>query len=180
MIENLVTKTNIVSWVYNNVAYKLKIENSFFASEDMESEYIQIYSGLNYNVEKEHYFSFRGEKELICDLKTGKVEWIFHNREYKLEIDEIEQIGYFPEKDAILIICGHQNQKLLRYNLQADLLFNVSSPLDFTMKYFSKANDKMLVVCDGNSKETDQFGRFTYNFIIDKTTGKLIKDGIAY
>lgn len=180
MIENLTTKTNTVSWVYNNVAYKLEIENSFFASEDMESEYIQIYSGLNYNVEKEHYFSFRGEKELVCDFKTGKIEWNFHNREYKLVINEIVKIGFFPEKDTILIIRGHQNQKLLRYNLQGDLIFCVSPPFNFQMRYFDKSKDNMLVICDGNSKETEQFGRFRYSFILDLQNGQLNKCSYAY
>ena len=54
-------------------------------------------------------------------------------RQYELKIDDIGQVGYFPDKKQILFICNNMPQRLLSYNMSGESIFNVCVPTYFAM-----------------------------------------------
>ncbi|MDE7223157.1 MAG: hypothetical protein K2O34_05195 [Acetatifactor sp.] len=92
----------------------------------------------------------------------------------------MKQVGFFPQKGRIFVIVAHNEQELQGYTLEGKQIFAASSPLEFEMQYFITANDKVMVVCDGNGENADKYGRFRYNFYLDTDTGELTKESIAY
>lgn len=78
-------------------------------------------------------FSFIGENELLYDLKERIIHWVFNKRQYELKIDDIGQVGYFPDKKQILFICNNMPQRLLSYNMSGESIFNVCVPTYFAM-----------------------------------------------
>lgn len=105
---------------------------------------------------------------------------VFPRKFKKINVNDLKQVGFFPQEQRIFIICSCEKQELLGYDLEGNYLFKVNNPIGFHMLYFTKLKDKIMVVCDGSKTHEDEYGRFRYNFFMDTNTGKLTKGGLAY
>lgn len=180
MVKDIKIVSNKVFWIFGNKRMAIEIEDAFFVSERKETQLIEIEAGKNFIRNRVFYFSFAGEPVLNYDLELGTVEWSFQGNIKKITVKNVKQVGFFPQELRIFIICSCGKQELLGYDIEGKYLFKVNSPSEFEMLYFAKLSDKIIVVCDGNKNQEDQYGRFRYNFFMDINTGKLTKGGLAY
>lgn len=180
MVENLRVDSGSVDWIFDNKEIKLGIEDAFYASENKEIKLVKIDSGKNFIENKVYYYNFDGDLELAYDLELGIIEWVFQGEKKQLFIKNIKQVGFFPQEQRLFVICGFSNQELLGYTIEGNSIFKVDSPPEFRMMYFIKIKDEIAIVCDGNKKHEDKYGRYRYNFVIDINTGQLRKGSLAY
>lgn len=180
MVENLKVISGNINWDFNNRNINLIIEDAFFASQNEELKMIKIDAGKNFIEKKVFYYDYNGNLELYYDLELGMIEWIFQGVKHNLIVNNMEQVGFFPQKQRILILCSCEKQELQGYSMMGELLFKVSNPSGFKMRYFAKMKDEIAVVCDGNKNYEDEYGRFRYNFRLNINNGNLIKGELAY
>lgn len=180
MVKDIKIVSNKVFWIFGNERITIEIEDAFFVSERKEIQLIEIEAGKNFIRNRVFYFNFAGELVLYYDLDLGSVEWSFQGNTKKITAKNVKQVGFFPQERRIFIICSCGKQELLGYDIEGKNLFKVDNPSEFEMLYFAKLRDNIMVVCDGNKNQEDQYGRFRYNFYMDINTGKLTKGGLAY
>lgn len=180
MVNDIKIISNKVFWIFGNERITIEIEDAFFISERKEMQLIEIEAGKNFIRNRVFYFNFAGELVLYYDLKLGTIEWTFQGNVKKITVKNVKQVGFFPQEQRIFIICSCGKQELLGYDIEGKNLFKVDNPSEFEMLYFAELRDNIMVVCEGNKNQEDQYGRFRYNFYMDINTGKLTKGGLAY
>lgn len=177
MIENLLVNSNEVTWSFGNKIIKIELDNVFYASSDEENEYISIECGTNFIKDSVYFYDFNGELQFSYILSLGVLNWNTSNVEKSLEIKNLKDVGYFPQKQRVFVLAGDCVQG---YDLLGEFLYNIKSPNGYKMIYFGEYKDSLFVVCDGDKNHEDKFGRFRVNFIIDKDSGNLTKGELAY
>jgi hypothetical protein len=180
MINNLKVLSGEVCWIYNNIEIKLEIPNAFFASENNETNLVKIDSGKNFIESKVYYYNFEGVLVLYYDLDRFTIEWFNQGLTQKLVIDNMNQVGFFPEIKRVFVISNFVEQELQGYNINGDRVFKVNAPAGFRMLFFTKIEEEIAVVCDGNKYQEDVFGRSRFNFLLNVDNGKLSKANLAY
>lgn len=180
MVKDIKIVSNKVFWFFDNKRITIEIEDAFFVSERKEIQLIEIEAGKNFIRNRVYYYNFTGEPVLYYDLELGIVEWSFQGNIKKITVKNMKQVSFFPQEQRVFIICSCGKQELLGYDLEGNYLFKTNAPSEFEMLYFAKLRDNIMVVCDGNKNQEDQYGRFRYNFLIDTNTGKLTKGSLAY
>lgn len=180
MIKDIKIESNKVLWTFENRTITLELEDVFWASERKETHFIEIETGKNFKQKKVYFFNYAGEQILYYDLDAGTVEWSLQENRKKITVENMNQVGFFPQEKRIFIISSCGNQELLGYDTNGNYLFKVKNPSGFKMLYFSILRHDIIVVCDGEENQEDKYGRFRYNFFIDINTGKLTKGGVAY
>lgn len=180
MVENLRIVSGNVNWIFNSIDINLEIKDAFFASEIEELQLIKIDSGKNFIENKVFYYNPNGDLELCYDLEVGIIEWFFQGDKKRLNIKNMKQVGFFPQKQRIFVLCNCKQQELQGYAIDGSSLFKVNNPPKFQMRYFVKTKDGIAVACDGDKDQEDEYGRFRYNFLIDINNGTLTKGSIAY
>ncbi len=72
------------------------------------------------------------------------------------------------------------NRKLLGYNLDGMLLFELEEPGDYQFSYLSYVDSMPSVVCEGSQKNAEKYDRNTWHFILDTKSGDLIKSNLSF
>lgn len=180
MIENLTINQGFINWKYNQSEIVLEIVEAFCATEEDNLNLIRVVAGENYVATKVYYYSYSGVLKLFCDMKLGIIEWGNDGKTKKVNIHGIQEVLYSPLFKRILILCDGGKSELIGYNLEGDLLFKVNQPEGFKLLYFTWSNENVWVVCDGDKKNEDQYGRYRYNFRLDLNKGNLFKESLAY
>ena len=75
---------------------------------------------------------------------------------------------------------GLRPHPLFFVDLKNEFLHEVNKPKGFQLAYFEETKNNILIVCNGDTENTDKFGRDQKNFILDISTGELQENGIAY
>ena len=179
MIKDIKIESNKVLWTFENRTITLKLEDAFWASERKEVHLIQIETGKNFKQNKVYFFNYAGKLILYYDLEAGTVEWSLQENMKKITVENMNQVGFFPQEKRIFIISC-VNQELMGYDTNGNYLFKVKNPSGLKMLYFSNLRHNIIVVCDGEKNQEDKYCRSRYNFFIDINTGKLTKGGVAY
>lgn len=180
MNGDIIIVSNKVLWTFENRTIAIEIEDAFFVSERKEMQLIEIESGKNFKQSKVFYFNFAGELVLYYDLETGTIEWSLQGNVKKIAIENMKQVGFFPQEQRIFIISSCEKQELLGYDIEGKILFKVNNPPEYKMLYFTKLKSNVIVVRDGGKSNEDKYNRFRHNFFMDINTGKLTKGGLAY
>lgn len=180
MVESLRIDSGKVSWIYNLKDINIEIEDAFFVSKSDETELITINSGKDFIGKKIYYYDYNGNLILSYDLELGTIVWVYQGLRKNLNISNLKDVGFFPQKQRILVLCQYEKQELHGYNLDGQLLFSVNDPPEFEMRYFVQIDDQIAVVCDGNQNQQDEYGRFRFHFLIDLDNGRLTKGTLAY
>lgn len=180
MIKDIKIESNKVLWTFENRTITLKLEDAFWASERKEVHLIQIETGKNFKQNKVYFFNYAGKLILYYDLEAGTVEWSLQENMKKITVENMNQVGFFPQEKRIFIISSCGSQELSGYDTDGKYLFRAKNPSGFEMLYFSRLRDHIVVVCDGGKNQEDKYGRFRYHFFMDINTGKLTKGGLAY
>ena len=95
-------------------------------------------------------------------------------------IENLIQVGYFSNKQLLLIMYGSNEREVVGLDIEGNFLYNIDSPIGYKMIYFQETSDNVLIVCDGDENHKDKYGRSRMNFELDILTGKLILKGLAY
>ena len=70
---------------------------------------IQIETGKNFKQNKVYFFNYAGKLILYYDLEAGTVEWSLQENMKKITVENMNQVGFFPQEKRIFIIsCGNQ------------------------------------------------------------------------
>ena len=91
----------------------------------------------------------------------------------------IEELKCNAKEDKYMIIMSNDS-KVQGLGFDSKILFTCHIPYGYTPVYLTDGGGKQIVVCDGDEKHTDAYGRFSFNFYIDTTTGQLTKGTLAY
>ncbi|WP_332651807.1 hypothetical protein [Lysinibacillus sp. 54212] len=180
MIRNLQYSKEQVSWNFRQKEVNVKLNNVIFASEDKENNYIRIDSGENFETKKVYLFDFIGNLLMSYDIEKGHMAWKYNSSEKEMDIQNLLQVGYFPQKNMFLTMYQGKNREVAAFDLNGDFLFEVIKPEGFEMMYFQEFKDYVSVVCDGDDSQVDKFGRRRFNFQLNADTGYLTKEGLAY
>lgn len=181
MISNLKISSNSVSWNFDDKEIVISADNVFFAAENKMLNFVKIDTGRNFVEKKVFFYNYDGLLKLCYDLELGTVEWIWGGINRYLCVTNLDQVGFFPQKGRLFIVANNgKKQELHGYTLEGKLLFTTSCPSGYQMKYFTIADKKIIIVCDGNKENEDEYGRFRYNFYLDIDNGEFTKGNIAY
>ncbi|WP_077320212.1 hypothetical protein [Virgibacillus proomii] len=179
MINNLVFNNKYVSWSFKNKEVKIEIEDIIIATENNINNYVVISSGKNFITEKVFYHHFDGSLLMFYNLKTGLIQWEHNKNDIEITVDSLIQVGYYPYKKLILIMYKTKDREVIALDLKGDYLYEVSPPNGYKMMYFQEFTDHISIVCDGDDKHQDKFGRNRVNFKLDILNGNLTKGNLA-
>ena len=171
-----------VSWSYNGKDIKENYENMFFATADLEKEYIFIEAGQNYSQDQIYYISFDGKLIFSFDKVVDKISWQHKNQLIEISKKNIVNAQMYFNNDIIMaIIVNSQNdKKIVGYTLDGSVLFQKEPPIGYQFMRLSMSKNIPTVVCDGGDANADAYGRSEFHFKIDTKTGDMIKGSLAY
>lgn len=179
MIRDLQYSKEQVSWTFKQKEVILKLNNVIFASEDIENNYISIDCGGNFETKKVYLFDFSGNLLLNYDIEKGCIAWNYNSTEKQMDIQNLLLVGYFLQKNLLLIMYQGRYREVVAFDLNGDFLFEVIKPKGFEMMYFQEFPHYISIVCDGDDSQVDKFGRGRFNFKLDVETGCLTKESFA-
>jgi len=179
MIRDLQYSKDQVSWTFKQKEVILKLNNVIFASEDIENNYISIDCGKNFETEKVYLFDFSENLLLNYDIEKGRIAWKYNSSEKEIDIQNLLLVGYFLQKNLLLIMYQGRHREVAAFDLNGDFLFEVIKPEGFEMMYFQEFPHYVSIVCDGDDSQVDKFGRGRFNFKLDVETGYLTKESLA-
>lgn len=171
-----------VSWGYNGHHIINKYDNAYFASLNLENQYVIVEVGKNFTQDQLYYLSFNGKQIFLVDKVNDKVSWWLQDQLFEVNCEHIlsAQI-YFHEGVVIVISMENQIGKSLKgYKMDGTLLFVKHPPEGFDFNYLSTFNKQPSVICSGDKDSIDAYGRNSWNFIINTRTGEMIKGNLAY
>lgn len=171
-----------ISWMYNGLHLIKRYDHAYFASLNMENQYVVVEAGKNYAQDQLYFLSFDGREIFKVDKANDTVSWLLQNHLIEVHCKHIinAQI-YLHEGIVVTITLENQLEKVLKvYKMNGSLLFVNHPPAGFDFSYLSTFNKQPSVVCNGDKNNTDAFNRTTWNFIIDTTTGEMTKANLAY
>lgn len=175
MDMQLTFNQNYVYWIYEGQKIEVKAKDIFFAA-NKEGRYIYIECGKNYMIDVAYYYDLKGSLILSYSIKEGII--CIGNK--KIHINELKLASYYPNQNTILLLVGEKGKKMICYNLEGIRLFETEDPIGYEMRYFQTNGKEIYVVCDSDKQDADKYGRFTYSFLIDLSTGKLTKGSLSY
>jgi len=169
-----------VIWEYNSKKVELQISKINFVNVEKENRYIYIVCGENFSEDTIYYYSFEGNKIFSYDKIKGTVSWDYKGKSVELKCKDIINAKLFLEQEVVIILANGQNSKdrVIGYNLEGGLKFEKYAPKDYKFLYLSTSSDKITVVCEGS--HSDSYGRNSWHFELDLSTGELTKINLAY
>lgn len=175
-------ETQSVKWSFDGKIVRERFENAFFASQNIKNNYVIVEAGRNYSQDQIYYLSFDGKLIFKIDKENDKVSWQLQDKLVEVNCKDISNAQLYTEHSIVIVISvDDQNNKLLKgFGLDGTLLFSKQPPQGFTFNYLSTIKNQPSVVCEGDSANTDAYGRSSWHFIINDRTGEMSKGNLAY
>ncbi|MBD7911793.1 hypothetical protein H9661_10525 [Clostridium sp. Sa3CVN1] len=128
------------------------------------------------------YYKMNGEFLFSFIKKSGLVSWMNGSKKINLSIDKLQDARLYKDYDIVVILKGeyHLQSQLDIYSINGNLLYEKSEPENYYFSYLTSDGKKTAVVCDGNEKTKDKYGRTTWKFAIHQQTGNLTRISLAY
>lgn len=180
MISALKMCSDHVSWQFHEMEIDLIIEDVFFITNNKELNLVRIESGEKFIANKVYYYTYEGEMKFFYDLKEGEIKINNQENNIQLTVKHLKQVGYFPNEQRIMILCGDQKQEIHGYTTDGMQVFCKCILENMKALYFTKIDGNIAVVCDCDEKSADEYGRVRYNYMIDSNNGELVRYGLAY
>ncbi|WP_113674314.1 hypothetical protein [Vallitalea guaymasensis] len=183
-VENFVwdSQNQSVSWIYNGKVIKETFENAYFASVDLQKNYVYVEAGQNYSRDQFYNLSFEGKRIFIFDKVSGKISWIHQNQLVEIHCKNTLNAQIYIEQNVIIIITG-PNQTAINikgFTLDGRLVFEKEPPKGYKYMYLSNYKNQPSIVCDGGENNVDDYGRSRWHFVINVNTGDMTKENLAY
>ncbi len=172
--------SNNVTWEYNNIKVELQISNINFVNVEKENRYIYIVCGENFSEDITHYYSFEGNRIFSYDKIKGMVSWDFKGKTVELNCNGVINAKLFIDQEVVIVLENGQNSndRVIGYNLDGGLKFENYAPENYKFLYLSASQDRITVVCEGGN--SDSYGRNSWHFELNLSTGELTKINLAY
>ncbi len=172
--------SNNVTWEYNSKKVELQISNIKFVNVEKENRYVYIVCGEEFSEDIIYYYSFEGNRIFLCDKVKGAVSWDLEGKSVRLNCNCVIHAKIFLEKEIVIVLENGQNSRdrVIGYNLEGGIKFENYAPRDYKFLYLSTVQDRITVVCEGSI--SDSYGRYSWHFELDLSTGELTKKNIAY
>ena len=180
---NIDKDTNIISWVYNNKRYSIKI-NGLESATITDDKYIFIENVTENNEEQQvQLYTLYGEFVFTQNGESGLVSWRNKDNIIKITIDELQDAKIYEKYMVIVIIKGKKLEEttLIIYSMDGKLICEQEHPENYYLYYLTSDGDKPAVICEGNGKKGSiKYGRSTWKFSINPVTGELLRISVAY
>lgn len=172
--------SNNVTWEYNSKIVELQISNIKFVNVEKDNRYIYIVCGENFSEDITHYYSFEGNRIFSYDKIKDMVSWDLKGNSVELNCNEVINAKLFIDQEIVIVLENGQNSKdrVIRYNLVGEIKFENYAPEEYKFLYLSTSQDRITVVCEGGNSES--YGRNSWHFEFDLSTGELTKINLAY
>lgn len=178
MIEDLQWTGQQVNWQYNNKKIKISAEAVFLATIVKDQNLICVKSGKNYIEERIYFYNYDGDFVLSYDLGEKIIKWVYLNEKVMCTVPGLNQAMYNKETEHILILYDNKVVRIMALN--GEVLYENNITNGYICKYLSRVEGRPVVVCDGDEKHQDKFGRYRVNFYINEQNMTLEKGNIAY
>lgn len=173
--------SNTIRWTYKKEKHEREIHHLLFAFHDIKNGFIRLETGEDFNTNE--ITLLRADSTLLFryNLNEQQVSWLTSDS-VTVECEGLTNAMIYLEHELVLMIYQNtENIMLLKgYNLNGNELFNINPPENFDFQYLEIRKNAPFVVCEGNEQEQDQFGRGTYRFSVDPTSGTLKKHNLSY
>lgn len=170
--------SSIVKWNNGEKNVEYHVEGIEFASEENNMIYIETYKNNifeYYYVDRNGYciLSYSDELEKIVVTDEDGNEHCTNNLLIKEAV--IDSLGRI-----YVLIAENNKDKLLEYSRKGDVINEFLPPNGYTFYRFGQVAEDLQIICQGDEKSKDKYGRndwkFTYNF----DEGEWNRDTLAY
>lgn len=176
MIEDLNWTENLINWRYKEKKVQIDVEKTFLATIVKNQNFVCIKSGSNFVEEKVYFYSFEGSLILFYSIPEEKVEWTYKDEKMICSVPGLNQAMYLNSTGHIYILFNNKTVRVIERC--SETICECNALESYVCQYLSQIDDKPVVVCDGECKDT--YGRFRMNFCINEELKVLEKGGNAY
>lgn len=170
-----------VSWIYNKNKYEVVVKNLIFANVNEKEKLIYTTSGKNYCEDTVYFYSYKAKLIMSYSKDTSQVCLEYNENLIIKHLDYLNQANIYKELDIIIVLTRQKNdKKLMIYHIDGGIICEKREPKDYYFSHLTSDGDKPAIVCDGDEKTKDKYGRSTWKFSINSITGELIKLSLAY
>jgi hypothetical protein len=180
IIDDLNWNSSLVGWTFKGESKTFCISNIMHAN--VEENYINVVCGEKNSEDEVFNISFEGIVQFYYNKNTGKTFWLHNGLKVDLVLNSINNAKIYKGENLVLCITSNTNgvTKLLGYSTDGKLIFEKDEPVDLKFLYLSVANNHPSIVCEGDAKHTDKFGRSTHHVLVNKNNGYLTWANLAY
>ncbi len=174
-------ENNTVSWKINNMIYKVQI-NGLRAATILDEQIIYIKNLNQKNEMQVQYYSLTGDFIFSYTKNNGSVSWNSKYGHKEIFVSELLSADIYQHEEVVIALSGVKNRncKLLIYSFDGNLKVQCHEPENYYFSYLSTYEGRPAIVCIGNEKTEDKYGRNDWKFVINTITGELTKMSLAY
>jgi hypothetical protein len=174
-------ENDLVSWKINNILYKLQI-NRLRAATILDDQFIYIKNLDQKNEMQVQYYSLTGDFVFSYTKNSGGVSWNSKYGPKEIFVNDLLSANIYQPEEIVIVLSGVKNKncKLLIYGFDGDLKVQCHEPENYYFSYLSRYEGRPAIVCIGNEKTKDNYGRNDWKFVINPITGELTKISLAY